>query len=85
MALCISPGAFRMRDPEDQPGPMVTCTGNAGRSPVLTGERLKDRQGGYGRCTAFRHVHSHLWYLLWYSIHIIKGHIFCLLNDVCLI
>ena len=26
------------RNPEDRPGPLVTCTGNTGRSPVLTGE-----------------------------------------------
>ena len=27
-----------MRNPEDRPGPLVTCTGNTGRLPVLTGE-----------------------------------------------
>ena len=27
-----------MRNPEDRSGPLVTCTGNTGRSPVLTGE-----------------------------------------------
>ena len=27
-----------MRVSEDRPGPLVTCTGNTGRSPVLTGE-----------------------------------------------
>ena len=27
-----------MRNPEDRPGPLVTCKGNTGRSPVLTGE-----------------------------------------------
>ena len=27
-----------MRNPEDRSGPLVTCTGNTGRSPVLIGE-----------------------------------------------
>ena len=27
-----------MRTSEDRSGPLVTCTGNTGRSPVLTGE-----------------------------------------------
>ena len=27
-----------MRNPEDRSGPLITCTGNTGRSPVLTGE-----------------------------------------------
>ena len=36
----------------------------------------KGDAGGALRCTAFRHIHSHLLYLLWYSIHIIKGRIY---------
>ena len=27
-----------MRTSEDRSGPLITCTGNTGRSPVLTGE-----------------------------------------------
>ena len=34
--MCVELHAQLLRDPEDQPGPLVTCTGNTGRSPVLT-------------------------------------------------
>ena len=36
--MCVELHAQLLRDPEDRPGPLVTCTGNTGRSPVLTGE-----------------------------------------------
>ena len=36
--MCVELHGQLLRDPEDQPGPLVTCTGNTGRSPVLTVE-----------------------------------------------